>query len=324
MNLVNVQDVLDVYYRLRRAGLGSITKRLRWRRGERVAAAWEHSETAPKLWTSIDFVRAAAHTRVSGDPTVPPLRWFAETYLQAQRGIRALSLGCGAGWVEMQLAAMADFASIDGIDISRKLIREADERARRDGRRELHFRYGDLLEMDLPEGAYDLVFAHHSLHHFARVERILARAKSALKPGGLLAFEEYVGPWRFQWRPAQLAAMNELLRRIPARYRTRYGLAAQKARVVAPGVLRMLLSDPSEAADSENILPFVRANFEILALKNLGGTIAHALFHDIAHNFAADDPEAMALAKMVMDEESRMIADGTLESDFVFVVARRR
>src|SRR5918911_634603 len=215
MNLVNAQDVLDVYYRVRRVGLGSITNRLHLGRRERVEAAWDHSETAPKLWTHIDYVRGALNARVSGDPAVPPLRWFADKYLRPRPGMRALSLGSGPGTVELQLASMADFASLEGIEISKKLTRDANELARREGKDELRFICGDLLEMDLAEGTYDLVFAHHSLHHFANVERILARAKSALKPGGMLAFEEYVGPRRFQWRPGQPAALNELLRGIP-------------------------------------------------------------------------------------------------------------
>lgn len=323
MSLVHLQDVLDVYYRIRRAGLGSITKRLHLGRRDRVAAAWENSETAPKLWAGIPFVRGTLNARVSGDPAVPPLSWFVEKYLRPRPRLRALSLGSGPGQVEIQLSRMADFASFEGIEISKKLVREANALAEREGRKEVRFIRGDLLEMDLAEGAYDLVFAHHSLHHFANVDRILARAKSALKPGGLLAFEEYVGPRRFQWRRAQLAAINELLGRIPARYRKRYALDVEKVRVVAPGVLRMLISDPSEAVDSERILPAVRENFEILELKNIGGTIAHTLFHDIAHNFGDGDAEAMALVKMVLDEESRLIEDGTLQSDFVFVVAQR-
>ena len=109
----------------------------------------------------------------------------------------------------------------------------------------------------------------------------LTRAKVALKKDGLLAFEEYVGPNRFQWRTEQLDAVNDLLARIPARYRKRYGLSVEKVRVKPPGLLRMWLADPSEAVDSESILPFVQDNFEILEIKNMGGTIAHALFHDI-------------------------------------------
>lgn len=320
MNLVNSQDILDVYYRVSRKGIGSIAERLHLGRRARVEAAWDGSETAPKFWTNIDSVRKTLNERVTGDPSVEPLRWFAGKYLAPIPGLRALSLGSGAGRVEIQLSTMGSFSSLEGIEISRKLTAQANANAEREGRKELRFICGDILNMDLSESTYDLVFAHHSLHHFANVGAILARAKTALKPGGLLAFEEFVGPNRFQWRPEQLQAINELLAKIPARYRKRYGLNAEKTRVMAPGLLRMVLSDPSEAVDSEAIMPFVRENFEIVELKNIGGTISQALFHDIAHNF--DDPGALPFVKMVMDEEQRMIAEGTLQSDFVFVVAR--
>jgi SAM-dependent methyltransferase len=324
MNLVNSQDVLDVYYRLRRRGVRSITDRLRLARRARVEAAWDHSETEPKLWTNIDTVRRTLNCRVTGDPAVEPLRWFADKYLKPLPGLRALSLGSGAGHVEAQLSTMCTLSSLEGIEISRNLTEKANAQARREGRKELRFICGDILSMDLPQSAYDLVFAHHSLHHFANVSAILTRAKRALKPDGLLAFEEYVGPNRFQWRREQLHAINDLLRQIPPRYRKRHGLSIEKTRVKAPGLLRMLISDPSEAIDSESILPFVRKNFEILELKKMGGTISHMLFHDIAHNFAASDSDALSFVTMVMEEERRLIEQGTLQSDFVFVVAKNR
>lgn len=320
MNLINAQDFLDVYYRVRRKGIRSITDRLHLARRARVEAAWDGSETDPKLWTDIAYVRQTLNARVTGDPSLPPLRWFADKYLKPRPGLRALSVGSGAGRVERQLAAMADFASLEGIEISKNLTAQANAAAEREGRRELRYVCGDILEMELAEETYDLVFAHHSLHHFPNVGRVLARARRALKPGGLLAFEEYVGPNRLQWRPEQLAAINALLAKIPARYRKRYGLSAVKSRVKAPGVLRMLLSDPSEAVDAESILPSVEQTFEIIELKRFGGTISQALFHDIAHNFT--DPEALPFVKMVMDEEQRLVDEGTLQSDFVFLVAR--
>ena len=222
MNLVNSQDILDVYYRVSRKGIGSIAHRLHLARRARVEAAWDGSETEPKLWTSIDYVRRTLNARVSGEPAVEPLRWFAEKYLKPLPGLRALSLGSGAGHIELQLSRIASFSSFEGIEISKNLTAQANATAQREGCHELRFMCGDILEMELAQSAYDLVFAHHSLHHFAKVGEVLTRAKRALKPGGLLAFEEYVGPNRFQWRPEQIEAINALLRRIPPRYRRRY------------------------------------------------------------------------------------------------------
>ena len=236
--------------------------------------------------------------------------------------MRALSLGSGTGKVELELSAMGDFASLEGIDISRRLTAEAGARAEREGRPEVRFICGDIAKMELAPAAYDLVFAHHSLHHFANVDRILRRVKGMLKPDGLLAFEEYVGPNRFQWRREQVEVINELLGRIPPRYRKRYGLSVEKVRVRAPGLLRMLLADPSEAVDSESILPCVQENFEILENKKMGGTLSCALFHDIAQNFAPSDAEALSFVRMVLEEERRLIDAGALQSDFAFVVAR--
>jgi len=56
----------------------------------------------------------------------------------------------------------------------------------------------------------------------------------------------------------------------------------------------------------------------------MGGTITHALFHDIAQNSVPGDQDALSWVMLVLDEERRMIEQGTLQSDFVFVVARNR
>ena len=177
MNLVNSQDLLDVYYRVSRKGIGSIAERLHLGRRARVEAAWDGSETAPKFWTNVDSVRRTLNERVTGDPSVEPLRWFAEQYLAPLPALRALSLGSGAGRVEIELSAMCRFSSLEGIEISRKLTAEANAQAEREGRRELRFLCGDILHMELSQSAYDLVFAHHSLHHFANVAAVLARAR---------------------------------------------------------------------------------------------------------------------------------------------------
>jgi len=47
----------------------------------------------------------------------------------------------------------------------------------------------------------------------------------------------------------------------------------------------MFLVDPSEAVDSESILPSLHENFKVLEEKKIGGDILLILLKDIAHNF---------------------------------------
>ena len=45
----------------------------------------------------------------------------------------------------------------------------------------------------------DAIFFHASLHHFDRLDEMARLLRRALRPGGLLYLDEYVGPSRDEW-----------------------------------------------------------------------------------------------------------------------------
>jgi SAM-dependent methyltransferase len=143
-----------------------------------------------------------------------------------------------------------------------------------------------------------------------------------LAPGGLLVLIDFVGPSRFQWTDAQLEAVEGLLAKIPEEYRRRWQDGRKKSRVYRPGRLSMWVSDPSEAAQSSEILPALRERFELLEVKDLGGTILHLLFKDIAHHYVTPDATALRILASAFEAEDRALRSGQLPSDFVFAVAR--
>jgi SAM-dependent methyltransferase len=63
------------------------------------------------------------------------------------------------------------------------------------GERVVH-RAGNALTDDLGEGAWDLIFVSHLIHHFdaAANEALVARAARALRPGGVLAILDVLRP----------------------------------------------------------------------------------------------------------------------------------
>jgi len=75
------------------------------------------------------------------------------------------------------------------------------------------------------------------------------------------------------------------LKTIPLKYRYRIGTKNVKTKIFRPGLVRMFLVDPSEAVDSESILPSLHENFKVLEEKKIGGDILLILLKDIAHNF---------------------------------------
>ena len=273
-----------------------------------------------KDWTVVEQIQAHLNTLVCGDPRADILDYIADTYLCAAEPLNGLSLGSGRGNVEIQLASRCRFDKLLGYELSGKLVRFANKLACGSGRAEVVFERGDVLRMRLSENQYDVVLGWHSLHHFRCVEDILRSVARSLKPSGLLLLFEYVGPNRFQWTEEQLAESNSMLQKIPLSYRKRWGLDEYKAHVHRPGLLRMLLADPSEAVESEVIRPALAKFFAPVRVVEVGGALLHPVFHDIGGNFPVDDPRANEIVEGCIRRESRLMQAGAIKSDFLLGV----
>jgi hypothetical protein len=76
------------------------------------------------------------------------------------REARVLEIGCAVGGNLVPLAARYPGASFVGIDLSPDQIRDAEERGRRHGLRNVTWRAGDLRDLTDADGPFDYVIAH--------------------------------------------------------------------------------------------------------------------------------------------------------------------
>jgi ubiquinone/menaquinone biosynthesis C-methylase UbiE len=323
-NLLNIHDIGLFIEKARQGRLPNILSRLVFR-GGRMSRRWDHLTYSPKNWWDIPQVMERWNRMISGDPATDYFTYFLKRYFTGRSAMMALSLGCGTGHRELDLAGLGRFERIDAVDLSEKRITHAKFKAREHGYENL-IRYiaGNVFEVDLPDSHYDLVIAEQSLHHFSPLETILRKIAASLKPDGYLLFNEFTGPSRFQWTDRQLEAVNGLLAVMPRRYRVRWRSRSVKRVVHRPGRLGMILYDPSEAVESSRILPLVTELFDVVELKGYGGTVLQLLFNDIAHNFLVKDAETERLLRIYFDAEDELLRSGRLESDFVVGVCRRR
>lgn len=102
-------------------------------------------------------------------------------------GADVLEIGCGNGIVSENLLALEP-NHVLGIDISKRFIQEAQERAVPD---RLEFRVDDVsLEID---GKFDVILGRSILHHLD-YQGVLARLQQQnLNPGGVMIFTEPLG-----------------------------------------------------------------------------------------------------------------------------------
>jgi SAM-dependent methyltransferase len=91
---------------------------------------------------------------------------------------RILEIGCGNGWLAEELQM---FGPVLGVDLSDVAIEAARRRVP-----DAQFETGDILEMNLPAGSFDLVVSLETLSHVADQRRLMAVAAGVLISHGHL------------------------------------------------------------------------------------------------------------------------------------------
>jgi SAM-dependent methyltransferase len=320
---ITAGDLEDLLYKARLKGGAWLRNKFRFSRKQRVLGTWDMAGMPPVNWWVVPGVRRRWNRIISGSPGMAYPEYLEQNYLAGRNDLRMLSPACGTGSHEIPFAAISAISGIEGFDISPVCIAEASEKAGGLSENKLRFFVADAQETDFGTESYDLLLFHSSLHHFRDLENLITKFRQALKPGGLLILHDYTGPSRFQWTEAQLATSTEVLRQIPESFRKRYGTGKVKKSVHRPGLLRMRLSDPSEAAESSLILPLLNRHFVRIEEKKLGGDLVHLILKDIAHHFLDEqNTETADLLSMLFETEDRFL-EGKAQSDFTFGIYRK-
>jgi SAM-dependent methyltransferase len=324
MPLLTSDDFIETLAKLRQRGLAFLLSKLSANALARTRSAFDDPALRAANWWQVPAVRRRWNQRMTGQHDQPYEAYVADKYLAGRRGLQLLSLGSGAASHELAFARLPQFAEVRCVDIAGRLLAQAAATAQQEGLTNFQVEVADVNALDLPSASCDVVLFHSALHHFRDVAGIVARVRQVLRPDGLLVLNDYVGPARLQWTAAQLAETNRVLREVvPARFRVRYLSQQLKTRVSGPGLWRMRLADPSEAAESDRIVPALRQHFEPLEEAALGGNILTLVLKDIAHHFLReDDAETQALLTELFRLEDAFLAQHP--SDLLFGVYRPR
>jgi 2-polyprenyl-3-methyl-5-hydroxy-6-metoxy-1,4-benzoquinol methylase len=323
-NWINRDDFLLVARRIREGGLKRILTRIRGTRQDRIETSWRKTEIPPTNWWDIPEVVERWNQKITGSAEQDFNDYVVETYFSGREDLEAISLGCGAGSREKRWAETGKFKRIEGYDLSKPRIESAQTMAETAGLSGiLDFSVADVFSSEITR-TFDVVIVEGSLHHFSPLEQILERIQKLMREDAYLLVNEFVGPTGFQWRDRQLLAINQLLADMPERLKIKWDGRSIKKRVGRPSKLCIRYGDPSEAIDSERIVPLLKSMFDPLDVRPYGGTILHMLFHEIAHNFCSDDPETKQWLQACFDTEDSLISAGELTSDFMAGVYTKR
>jgi SAM-dependent methyltransferase len=297
-------------------------------RRSRVSEAWsadpeDEAEDHGWYWLAHPVVKARVNRLTSGDPALDGYDRLAQ--LLRERGWtlpipRSVSLGCGFGGLERDLAARGMIAAMDAYDLSEDAIAEARRKAAALQLADIRYHVADLEKTAPPARSADVVFAHSSVHHVERLEPLFAAVRLALRPGGIFHLNEFVGPTRFQWTDTQLDLANGWLDSLPGRLRC-LPSGHPKEKLQRPTVAAMIAADPSEAIRSADIREVLQQDFEVIEERQLGGALLHLALGGIAQNFDPANGEDMAFLQQLFTLEDEAMADGRIGSDFMIITA---
>jgi len=147
----------------------------------------------------------------------------------------------------------------------------------------VRFVRADLNFVELPAECYDVVWASGTLSRIVNLEYLLAQIERALRPGGLLAFNDYVGERRLQYDPDRLARVNAVLATVPARFRIGDGL-------ITPAPLPYLT--PLCGIRSDELLAQAAARFEPVHVRTTGALFPLLLAVDLGR-MAREAPDLL-------------------------------
>ena len=229
-----------------------------------------HHTDLDEIWLSHPLVRARVNLRISGDPNVWPTAWLASRLRDQLPLGRTASIGCGIGNFERGAVSQGLVTQIIGIDSSPSCIEEARSHSRDSGFAGITYYCGDAREWLKGKTGLDGVFFQQSLHHFDRLDDLFRLVAAALRPGGLLYLDEYVGPARHEWRRRDLLLHNLAYRLLPGRVR--------RAGLVRAPINR---DDPTEAINSSEILTSLERHFEILERRDYGGNLLSVIYPNL-------------------------------------------
>lgn len=240
-----------------------------------------------------------------------PIQCYLRTHYPTRTFRRGLSIGCGAGHKEIALVTAGTVERFDLFELSDGTIQAGRAEAARLGLQDrVIFHQRDVLRRGLPQPErYDLVHWDNALHHMFSAEDAIQFSRDVLSRGGVLVIDDYVGPSYMQVSEEVYAVADKVRAGLPEKYlrnntpsSTKFPLIPKSPRIPKA---RFLATDPSEMADSSNVLPAARRHLPNVTIIPTGGVLFFLGLRPLFGNFDENDPTDRALlADLLMQDRT--------------------
>lgn len=284
------------------------------------AAHWDlkYRDTVKSSWTQNPSVQRAVNQRMTGNPGMHWLNWVFADFLP-ERPSKVLSIGCGDGSHELIVAREGYADVVHGFDASPVGIEMARKQAAEESLNAVFEvkLFEDFTE-NPPDGDFDVAMFAGSLHHVRDIEGMLFAVQRAVRPGGFVIVNEYVGPAYQLYGDVQINLVNTVLGMLP-----REALIGEDFRLTIPTMQTVYAVDPSEGVRAPLIPVLLPRFFTPVMCRQMNGALLHPLFDGLnAAVVNADTQETRKLMESIITLEDMLTEARVLSSDFMFAVYR--
>lgn len=285
--------------------------------GKKWSDYFEQDHQARIRWWQSSYILKCINEKVAGKPLEGASQGLvcrAKEIADGRNPFRlGVSVGCGNSGKEISCIIQGLVDTFVLFELSPVCIKQGKELARKVGVEDkVHFVLGDAFETVIGEECFDLVYWNNSLHHMLDVEKAVRWSYHVLKKGGLFFMDDFVGPNRFQWSEKMLTIASRVRSSLPEKYLVMPGMSRNadlsKPMQLFPKVLKrpnvqdIISDDPSEAADSEQIIPSVKRCFPNAEITLTGGVVYHLALSDILQNFDEVEDKFILDILMIIDD----------------------
>ena len=322
-----------------------------------VSRKWSTPPVSGYYFFTFPPIASYQNKLVSGDPEVDCYDWSIQTYFKDHMPFEnCLSLVCGHGHVERLLAEKGVAKHLLGLDISEGAVNDALRLAREAGFDNIEYKVADVNKIQLEPESYDLIVAVGALHHLSELEHVIGQIHKALRPGGFLMTNEFVGPTYNQFGPRQVELINALVHLIPHDRRDRFEYTYLpgwlwflrfKGAIHYVTPLRKLFrsinpfrdnrfgkvydydrkaywlaTDPSESVRSAEVIPILKQHFSDIDIRYYNGSLLmQGLDQTYFATYKPDDPDHKKLNDLLCTIEKTMVDINELQPDCAHMIA---
>ena len=296
----------------------------RYAAGE-IGTARQADDTDPIDYTQHDFLHRHFVTKpMTGVPSHESYNFLLHTLFgDAARG-KVLAVGSGLAMEEQDLVASGILSNVDAYELSEVAVNTANARIASAGMSDkLRVHAGDVTKAGLAEGSYDAVYVNAAIHHFFNIEEMMDFFHYVLKPGGLLVYNEYVGPDHHMYHDKVMAILDKVNACLDEKLR--YDELRSEIRSFVPRATLewMKEMDPSEGVHASLILPLTYQKFDVVQRFDYGGTLMRPFWVGILNNFDFSDGKDQTIARLIGLIEELLMDAGQIPSYHTIVAARK-